>query len=93
MLQMNLFGSVRLEFPESRILRFRGQTEVALLIYLAQTRQSHRRDALADLLWDARSSKQALVIGKVVLSYWPPKNWGLVKHGIPPQSTASSTDN
>ena len=60
MLQMNLFGSVRLEFPESRILRFRGQTEVALLIYLAQTRQSHRRDALADLLWDARSSKQAL---------------------------------
>lgn len=43
MLQMNLFGSVRLEFPESRILRFRGQTEVALLIYLAQTRQSHRR--------------------------------------------------
>ena len=60
MLQMNLFGSVRLAFPESPILRFRGQTEVALLIYLAQTRQSHRRDALADLLWDARSSKQAL---------------------------------
>ena len=34
-----------------------------------------------------------LVIGKVILSYWPPKNWGLVKHGIPPQSTTSSTDN
>ena len=60
MLEINLFGSVRLTFPGSPILRFRGQTEVALLIYLAQTRQSHRRDALADLLWDARSSKQAL---------------------------------
>ena len=56
MLQMNLFGSVRLASPESPILRFRSQTEVALLIYLAQTGQPHRRDALADLLWDARSS-------------------------------------
>lgn len=26
-----------------------------------------------------------LVIGKVILSYWPPKTWGLVRHGIPPQ--------
>ena len=34
-----------------------------------------------------------LVIGKVVLSYWPPKTWGLVKHGIPPQSAASSASN
>ena len=34
-----------------------------------------------------------LVIGKVVLSYWPPKTWGLVKHGIPPQSATNSTGN
>ena len=34
-----------------------------------------------------------LVIGKVILSYWPPKTWGLVKHGIPPQSATSSTGN
>lgn len=59
MLQMNLFGSVRLASPDRPILRFRSQKEVALLIYLAHTGQPHRRDALADLLWDARSSKQA----------------------------------
>lgn len=34
-----------------------------------------------------------LVIGKVILSYWPPKTWGLVKHGIPPQSATSSASN
>ena len=34
-----------------------------------------------------------LVIGKVVLSYWPPKTWGLVKHGIPPQSATNRTGN
>jgi DNA-binding SARP family transcriptional activator len=60
MLQMNLFGSVRLASTDTSILRFRSQKEIALLIYLAQTGQPHRRDALADLLWDARSSKQAL---------------------------------
>jgi signal peptidase I len=34
-----------------------------------------------------------LVIGKVILSYWPPKTWGLVKHGIPPQSATSTVSN
>ena len=34
-----------------------------------------------------------LVIGKVILSYWPPKTWGLVKHGIPPESATSSASN
>lgn len=34
-----------------------------------------------------------LVIGKVILSYWPPKTWGLVKHGIPPNSATSSASN
>jgi signal peptidase I len=34
-----------------------------------------------------------LVIGKVILSYWPPKTWGLVRHGIPPQSATSSASN
>jgi signal peptidase I len=32
-----------------------------------------------------------LVIGKVILSYWPPKTWGLVKHGIPPEAATSNT--
>ena len=60
MLQMNLFGSIKLASSDATILRFRSQKEVALLIYLAHTGQPHRRDTLADLLWDARSSKQAL---------------------------------
>ncbi|HRX03236.1 MAG TPA: S26 family signal peptidase, partial [Anaerolineae bacterium] len=24
-----------------------------------------------------------LIIGRVVLSYWPPDKWGLIKHGPP----------
>lgn len=42
------------------ITQFRSQKELALLAYLAHTGQAHNREALADLLWEARSTKQSL---------------------------------
>ncbi len=61
MLRMNLLGPVSLTLTEPPApLRFRSQTEVGLLVYLAQTGAPQGRDLLADLLWEARTTKQVL---------------------------------
>jgi len=60
MLSFQLLGSVSLFKDEQPLSQFRSQKEAALLIYLAQTGQSHSRDFIADLLWDDRTTQQAL---------------------------------
>ena len=47
---------------------FAVKRKPALLIYLAHTGQTHSREALADLLWDARTSKQSLANLRTVLT-------------------------
>ncbi|MCA9943544.1 MAG: tetratricopeptide repeat protein [Anaerolineales bacterium] len=60
MLSFTLLGQTVLSKNGLPLAQFRSQKEVALLIYLAQTRQSHQRDFLADLLWESSSTKQSL---------------------------------
>jgi predicted ATPase/DNA-binding SARP family transcriptional activator len=60
MLTLTLLGQVAIARDGQPLSRFRSQTEIALLVFLAQTGQSHSREAIADLLWDASSTAQSL---------------------------------
>lgn len=60
MLSFKLLGNVEVSKSGELLQGFRSQKELALLIYLAQTGQTQRRDLLAELLWDSGSTKQAL---------------------------------
>jgi DNA-binding SARP family transcriptional activator/predicted ATPase/Tfp pilus assembly protein PilF len=60
MLQISLLGELIIRLPDKPITHFRSQKEIALLAYLAHTGQTHNREVLADLLWEARSTKQSL---------------------------------
>ena len=60
MLVFRLLGQVELLSNGERLGGFRSQKEVALLIYIAHTGLLHRRDSIAELLWDSHSSSQAL---------------------------------
>ena len=68
MLALTLFGPIVITREGEPVDRFRSQTEVALLVYLAHTGQTHTREALADLLWDASSTAQSLSNLRTVLS-------------------------
>ena len=60
MLEISLLGEITVRLTGEPITRFRSQKELALLAYLAHTGKTHNREALADLLWEARSTKQSL---------------------------------
>ena len=60
MLSFALLGQTVLLKNGMPLVKFRSQKEAALLIYLAQTGQSQQRDVVAELLWDATSTQQAL---------------------------------
>ena len=60
MLSFNFLGQVSINKDGVPLSQFRSQKEKAVLIYLAQTGLTHRRDFMADLLWDDRSTQQAL---------------------------------
>lgn len=60
MLSFKLLGQVALLKEGKPWGPFRSQKEAALLIYLAQTGQTHAREFMADLLWEERSTQQAL---------------------------------
>lgn len=68
MLNMVLLGSCSLSHADGEPLDVRSRKEIALLVYLAHTGRPHRRAALADLLWDASSSKQSLSNLRTVLA-------------------------
>jgi DNA-binding SARP family transcriptional activator len=67
MLKLNLLGRSELITEDDLPLRFRSQTEKALLIYLAHGGLTHGRAPLADLLWDARTTRQSLTNLRTVL--------------------------
>jgi DNA-binding SARP family transcriptional activator len=60
MLEISLLGEIMIRLNGTPITQFRSQKEIALLTYLAHSGQTHNREALADLLWEARSTKQSL---------------------------------
>lgn len=60
MLKIFLLGKTIIRLDDTPLTRFRSQKEAALLAYLAHTGQAHNREAVADLLWDASSTKQSL---------------------------------
>jgi len=68
MLSFQLLGAVSLFKNGQPLSQFRSQKEVALLIYLAQTGQSHQREFMADLLWEDRTTPQALSNLRTVLT-------------------------
>ena len=68
MLSFTLLGHAELLLNGEPLRRFRSQKELALLCYLAHTGQAHRRDLIADLLWESDSSKQALSNLRTVLA-------------------------
>ena len=68
-LTIHLLGSMVVECNQCAISGIRSQKALALLAYLAHTAgTTHRREALADLLWDARSTKQSLSNLRTVLT-------------------------
>ncbi len=60
MLEIALLGEITIRLHGTPITQFRSQKELALLAYLAHTGHAHSREALAGLLWEARSTKQSL---------------------------------
>ena len=56
-LSLFLFGPPRLEL-DSAPVELRRRKALALLAYLATTRQPHSRDALATLLWPERRPRR-----------------------------------
>jgi len=67
-LDVNLLGGINIHLDGEAISRFRSQTELALLAYLAHNGQVHNRETLADLLWDADSTERALSNLRTVLT-------------------------
>ncbi|MCB9433964.1 MAG: tetratricopeptide repeat protein [Ardenticatenaceae bacterium] len=68
MLTFSLLGQATVAEDGVPLDQFRSQREVALLIYLAHTGQVQPRDFLAELLWNGRSTKQALSNLRTVLA-------------------------
>ncbi len=60
MLEIFLFGEVYIRLDGKPVTHFRSQKELALLAYLAHTGKTHNRETVADLLWEASSTKQSL---------------------------------
>ncbi len=59
MLEISLLGEITVSLDGDPLTRFRSQKELALLAYLAHSGQTHNREAVADLLWEAHSTKQS----------------------------------
>ncbi len=68
MLSFTLLGGGGIQQGSLPLAGFRSRKEAALLFYLAHTGRSHRREHLADLLWDGRSSTRALSNLRTVLA-------------------------
>ncbi|MBK8986387.1 MAG: tetratricopeptide repeat protein [Chloroflexi bacterium] len=68
MLEIFLLGEIRVRLYGTPVIQIRSQKEIALLAYLAHTGQAHNREALADLLWEARSTRQSLSNLRTVLA-------------------------
>lgn len=67
-LAINVCGPVTLTLDEKPLRKFRSRKALALLIFLACTESKLPREQLADLFWDASTTKQSLSNLRTVLS-------------------------
>ena len=67
-LELHLLGGVSLILDGRYLTTLRSRKDIALLIYLACTERAHNREVLADLLWEATSTAQALSDLRTVLA-------------------------
>lgn len=72
-LTIHLLGEIVICLEEERITDQLSDKEQALLIYLACSPRPYAREAMATLLWDERSQKQALANLRGLLSKMDPK--------------------
>ncbi|MEM7126610.1 MAG: BTAD domain-containing putative transcriptional regulator [Chloroflexota bacterium] len=80
-LSLTLFGSPRIEVDGEQV-EINRRKAVALLVYLAVTRQSHSRDALSTLLWpeaDQRRARAGLRSALWTLNKSPLADWLVVE--------------
>ncbi|MCB9150817.1 MAG: tetratricopeptide repeat protein [Caldilineaceae bacterium] len=70
-LTIHLLGGVNLFYNGTALPTPKSRKGLALFLYLACTRRAHTREALADLLWDATSTKQSLSNLRTALSRLP----------------------
>lgn len=67
-LRIETLGGLSIQCGGEAVENFASSKVKALLVYLACTGREHPREALAELLWDGRSQRQALANLRVVLS-------------------------
>jgi DNA-binding SARP family transcriptional activator len=72
MLNMMLLGQVVIQRDGKPAERFRSQTEIALLVYLGHSGQTHGREALAEILWPGRTTRQGLTNLRTALARLQP---------------------
>ena len=72
MLKMMLLGQVVIQRDGKPAERFRSQTEIALLVYLGHSGQTHGREALAEILWPGRTTRQGLTNLRTALARLQP---------------------
>lgn len=67
-LTIKTFGQAALLLDGQPVEKFRSRKAIALILYLACTQKEENREMLADLFWDASSTKQALSNLRTVLA-------------------------
>jgi len=67
-LNLQLLGTLRIEKDGTPLGAFRSRKAPVLFAYLAYTQTTHQREVLADMLWDARSTKQSLSNLRTILA-------------------------
>ncbi len=67
-LELRLFGGLEVKLDDKPIHTLVSRKAEALLVYLACNPHTHLRDAVANLLWDERSQRQAMGNLRVVIN-------------------------
>ena len=67
-LQIRTLGGLTIRLGDDLVTGFASRKAELLLVYLACNPHNHRREVLADLLWDDRTQKRAMGNLRVVLS-------------------------
>ena len=67
-LNVRLLGTIEIEVDGKPLAGLHSRPALALLAYLIGAPRPHRREALADLLWEARTTSQALSNLRTVLA-------------------------
>lgn len=70
-LQITVLGNLQMRIGEGAPIRFAARRAATLVAYLALTRSTHSREALATMLWDDRTQKQSMANMRSLLAQMP----------------------